>query len=114
MFQILLDRLNNISFKKFPSANLSDLYDIIHMLLDGLILIKGIKFKGDGAHFEMIKEGKNLNFYSSKEEFLIQQIRDIRNRYKYEGFNVDFEYILRNKKEILKIIQKLKNLYNFI
>ena len=43
----LLKRLKKYPLAEFPSPNLSNLYDIIHMLIDGILISRGIKFKGE-------------------------------------------------------------------
>ncbi len=101
-------RVNRIPFEDFPTPSLSDLYDIIHMLLDAHFILKGIKFKGDGAHFELIQDAESVGLLSEKERILVQQIRGFRNRYKYEGFSVTKDYIIRNKESILNIIKGLR------
>lgn len=111
MSEVLLTRVKDIPLADFPSPNLSDMYDIIHMLLDGILISKGIKFRGEGAHFEMIKESKKLGIISQGEEVFIQQMRDFRNRYRYEGFDIDSDYVIRNEKRIFSLIEKIKSNY---
>jgi hypothetical protein len=105
----LLERTRYIPIEKFPSPSLSDLYDIIHMLIEGIFSTKGIKFRGDGAHIETIDEAKNQAYISESERIFIQQIRSMRNRHKYEGFSISTDFVLRNEDKILKIIESLKN-----
>ncbi|MFP4403763.1 MAG: hypothetical protein ACLFPJ_05410 [Candidatus Woesearchaeota archaeon] len=105
----LLERTKYIPIKKFPSPNLSDFYDIIHMLIEALFSMKGIKFRGDGAHIETIDEAKNQGYISESDRVFIQQIRSMRNRHKYEGFSISIDFVLRNEDKILKIIENLKN-----
>ena len=57
-----------------------------------------------------MKKAKKENILSESEEAFVQQIRGMRNRYKYEGFYVSKEYIERNEERILKIIDKLFSL----
>jgi hypothetical protein len=104
----LLERTKLIPIEKFPSPNLSDYYEIIHMLIEGLLSIKGIKFRGDGAHIETIDEAKNQGFILESERVFIQQIRNLRNRHKYEGFSISKDFVLRNEEKILNIIKKIK------
>lgn len=110
MAKITLERLNNTDIYKYPSNTLTDYYDIIHKLMDSLALSKGIKFKGDGAHQELIEYVcKTFTIGESKRIFL-QEIRDFRNRTAYEGFMIKKEYIKSNIeriKEIIGILAKL-------
>jgi HSP90 family molecular chaperone len=86
MAEELLERTTYIPIEKFPSPTLCDLYDVIHMLIEGLFSMKGIKFRGDGAHIETIDEAKNQGYILESERVFIQQIRSMRNRHKYEDF----------------------------
>lgn len=100
-------RVQKIPFEEFPSPNLSDYYDIIHMLLDGLLTLKGIKFKGDGAHYELIQEAKEENIITESQAQFLQTIRNLRNKHKYEGYSISVDYANRNKKKIIKIVDTL-------
>ncbi|MFT4313377.1 MAG: hypothetical protein ACMXYA_03130 [Candidatus Woesearchaeota archaeon] len=102
----LLRRVELISFEEFPAPNLSDYYDIIHMFLDGLLLCRGLKFKGEGAHYELIEGAKQETIITESEAQFLQQIRNIRNKHKYEGFSVSVDFAKRNKEKIKKIIDK--------
>ena len=111
MAQITLQRLQEIELTKYPSNTLTDYYDIIHKLLEALALSKGIKFKGDGAHQELIDyTSKKYNLGEQTRQFL-QQIRDYRNKISYEGFMLNKNYIILNQEKIKTIINILvKNL----
>jgi hypothetical protein len=108
MAEELFERVRKFPLQDYPSPNLSDLYDVIHMLLDAIFIMEGIKFKGDGAHIELIDEAKKEEYLTDQEHSLIQQIRGIRNRYKYEGYSVKGEFITRNEKKIISIIENLR------
>jgi hypothetical protein len=110
MAEITMQRLLETNLEKYPSNTLTDYYDIIHKLLEGISLKEGVKFKGDGAHQELIdfiiKEhnlGENIRTF-------LQKMRDNRNRISYEGFMVNENYIRLNKEKINSIIKKLFDL----
>lgn len=105
----LLERLSMLDWNAFPTPTLNDLYDIIHMLLDSKFISSGIRFKGEGAHYELIEEAFTSGMITGKEKVLLQQIREIRNRYKYEGFSIGKEFLNRNSGEIHIILTKLRN-----
>ena len=84
----ILQRLHEINLKKYPSNTLIDYYDAIHKLLDAIACIRGIKFKGDGAH-QQIRDYICNEYFSEKEIIFIQEMRDYRNRIYYEGFVVN-------------------------
>ncbi|MFP4656117.1 MAG: hypothetical protein ACLFNK_00890 [Candidatus Woesearchaeota archaeon] len=104
----LLARLEKIDWTDFPTPTLNDLYDIIHMLLDARFISSGIRFRGEGAHHELIEEAAYEGKITEKERVLLQQIREIRNRYKYEGFSIGKDFLERNSDEIYMIIRKLR------
>lgn len=110
MAQTTIERLKETNTSKYPSNTLKDYYDIIHELMEAISLTKGIKFKGDGAHQELIEYiVKEYNF-SEQERIFLQQIRDYRNRISYEGFMINENFIISNDKKIQEIIDKLSNL----
>ena len=107
MAEITLERLNKTNMEKYPTNSLIDYYDIIHKLMESFSLSKGVKIKGEGAHQELIEYvSKEIPFNEQTKRFL-QQMRIYRNRIAYEGFNINENYIIENKKRILNIIGKL-------
>jgi len=110
MAQTTIERLKETNTSKYPSNTLKDYYDVIHELMEAISLTKGIKFKGEGAHQELIEYiVKEYNF-SEQERIFLQQIRDYRNRISYEGFMINENFIISNDKKIQEIIDKLSNL----
>lgn len=113
MARITLQRLNEMDIYKYPTNSLTDYYDIIHKLMESLVLLEGVKIKGDGAHQELIDYVcKNYNLGESIRIFL-QEIRNYRNRVSYEGFMINRDYIelnLEKIKEIIKILMKNINM----
>lgn len=89
----------DLTRKDFPSDTIVDYYDVIHKLLEAKAYEKGIKFKGEGAHKELI------NYYSKN--LFLQTLRKLRNNISYEGFQVPKEQFLNYEKKILKIIKEL-------
>ena len=107
MAEITLQRLETTDLVKYPSNTLTDYYDVLHKIMEALTLSEGVKFKGDGAHQELIDYvSKIYNLDESTRGFL-QQLRDYRNRINYEGFMVNKNYILLNLDRIKQIIQSL-------
>lgn len=108
--KITLERLKETNKEKYPSNTLTDYYDIIRKLMEALTSLEGIKFKGDGAHSEIIDHICNkYNLGESNRQF-IQEMRTYRNRISYEGFNVKENYIKINSQKIEEIINKLLKL----
>ena len=107
MAQITLERLRKTNIEEYPSNTLLDYYDIIHQLLDAILLRKGVKIKGDGAHYEIIEHAALQKIISEQTRLFLQQMREYRNRISYEGFMVHQNYITLNHGQILKIIEQL-------
>ncbi len=110
MAEISLERLNETNKLKYPSNTLEDYYGILHQLMETITFIDGIKFKGEGAHFELIDYiFKKYNFNFSHNVFL-QSMRNYRNKISYEGFSVKRSYIEENEVKINEVINKLKEI----
>ncbi|MGM5480899.1 MAG: hypothetical protein ACQESE_00660 [Nanobdellota archaeon] len=107
MAAITLERLSTTDTEKYPSNTLIDYYDIIHKLLEAQLLLRGVKIKGEGAHYELIEESCKHNIIDESTRHFLQQMRDYRNRISYEGFSIAKQYIRRNKKRIEQIIGTL-------
>ena len=105
MAETTFERLKDTDIEKYPSNTLIDYYNIIHNLMESLCTIKGIKFSGEGSHYELIKH--ICKEYNLDERF-IQQLRDYRNRISYEGFHIRKSYITQNRNRLDNIIQSLK------
>ena len=54
MADITLKRLKETNIEKYPTNTLADYYSIIRKLMEALTSTEGIKFKGEGAHKELI------------------------------------------------------------
>lgn len=108
MAHLTRDRLSEIPLEKYPSNTVVDLYDVIHKLIDAICLAQGIRFRGDGAHIELIEECQSLGVVTLAQYDLIKRMRTYRNRIQYEGFNISPEFVTRNEKRILSIIKKLE------
>jgi hypothetical protein len=106
MAEMSLERLNNTNKLKYPSNTLIDYYDIIHKLLEALTLKIGVKFKGDGAHRELI-DFISEKYLTENSRIFLQEMREYRNSISYEGFIINPEYIGQNEKKINEIIEKL-------
>lgn len=107
MAKITYQRLKETEILKYPSNSLTDYYDIIHKLMEAISIKNGIKFKGDGAHYELIEHIIKENGFSEETRIFLQELRDYRNRISYEGFNVKKNYIKINKKRFDIFISSL-------
>lgn len=112
MATITLERLKGTNREKYPSNTLTDYYDIVRKLMEAVNSIEGIKFKGEGAHAEIINHVCDKYELGEGNKEFIQEMRDYRNRVSYEGFNIRKEYIQTNIKRIEEIIKKLLTIIN--
>ena len=107
MAKVTLERLEKTDMEEYPSNTLSDFYDVIHKLMEALILQEGIKFRGEGAHQELIDYVAGRYDLGEQVRQFLQQMRDYRNRISYEGFMIHRNYIVLNRKRVEDIIKEL-------
>jgi uncharacterized coiled-coil DUF342 family protein len=107
MAKITLQRLKETDTNKYPANTLTDYYDSLHKIMDAITSAEGIKFRGDGAHQELIDYICKNYKQSESIRIFLQELRDYRNRIVYEGFTVTNEYIKINSEKIKTIISTL-------
>ena len=112
MAKTTLERLKETDKNKYPANTLTDYYDALHKIMEAITSAEGTKFRGEGAHQELIDY--ICRNYKQKESIRIflQELRDYRNRIAYEGFAVTIEYIKANSEKIEKIISELISFTN--
>lgn len=110
MAKTTLARLSETDKNKYPANTLNDYYDSLHKIMDAIASAKGIKFRGEGAHQELINYICKTCKQNEATRIFLQEIRDYRNRIAYEGFSVTEEYIKVNSNRIEKIISVLLQL----
>jgi hypothetical protein len=76
--------------------------------IDSILIKKGVKFRGDSAHYELIEASKKENILSEQETSFIQQLRTLRNQIQYEGFTIKENFITRNHRKLTSITKKLE------
>ncbi|NQV91055.1 hypothetical protein HQ489_01130 [Candidatus Woesearchaeota archaeon] len=111
MVNTTLEMIQTIDSHKFPSHITKEYYDVIRELLSISLLLEGYKTVGEGAHKELIEHFTNHDIGLSQSDLtVIDKLRTIRNRISYDGFFVTNDYLERNKKTFLSIINKLKKM----
>ena len=114
MAEITLQRLETTELTKYPSNTLTDYYDVLHKIMEAITLSEGVKFKGKGAHQELIEYASKKHNLGEPIRQFIQEMREYRNRISYEGFMINKNYVTLNQEKIKKIInilqEKLKTL----
>jgi len=112
MAKTTLERLKETDKNKYPANTLTDYYDALHKIMEAITSAEGTKFRGEGAHQELIDYiCRNYKKNESIRIFL-QELRDYRNRIAYEGFAVTIEYIKTNSEKIERIISELISFAN--
>ena len=107
MAETTLERLESTDMLKYPGNTLTDYYDVIHKLMEALILSTGVKIRGEGAHMELIDYVSGECGFDEKTRLFLQKMREHRNRISYEGFMIHENYISLNGKAIKEIVKKL-------
>jgi len=111
MANTTLDMVRTIDAERFPSNVTKEYYEIIRELLGALLLLDGYKIYGESAHKRLIDYLKeNYKEFTSREIFIIDNLRIVRNRISYEGFFVEKDYIKGKLPDIENIIKKLKKI----
>ena len=85
-------------------------YEIIKELITSLLAVEGFKSYSHECLISFL-EYKSRNF-NKQEINLIDQLRIIRNDIAYRGIFIEDDYLIRNEKKILEIINKLKGELN--
>ena len=111
MVEITLEMIKQIDKSKFPSNITKEYYEVVRELISIILLLDGYKTMGEGAHKRQIEylEANYKNFSKYDIDF-IDDLRVTRNKIAYDGFFVKEAYIDRKLNEILKIIDKLKDI----
>lgn len=110
MADVTLQRLEKTPLTEYPSNTLTDYYDILHKLMEALTLSEGVKFKGEGAHQELIDYISKKYVLGEQARQFLQQMREYRNRISYEGFMISKNYIILNQEKIKKTITQLSEI----
>jgi hypothetical protein len=102
----LLEKRIKLQDKKSMSALiLVDYYEIIKEISTGIMHAEGFKTLSHKDLLEYVS--RNLN---QKEISILDDLRVLRNRISYDGFETDPSYLSRNEESFRKIIIKLKEI----
>ncbi|PIU72600.1 hypothetical protein COS79_01995 [Candidatus Woesearchaeota archaeon CG06_land_8_20_14_3_00_33_13] len=111
MVETSLEMVKQIDITKFASNVTKEYYEIIRELMTIILLLDGYKTFGEGAHRRLIGYlEENYKQFNSYEISLIDSLRITRNKISYNGFFVEETYIQRKLEDILKLINKLKEI----
>jgi len=73
------------------------------MLMEALAAEQGEDFRGDGAHARLIDWATEEVELSRADQEFLQSLRQYRNRVQYEGFQVDTDWLSRNRDPIERL-----------
>jgi len=107
MIALLEKRILLQDTKTMSSLILADYYEIIKELITGILFVDGYKTLSHKYLFEYLSA--NYKDFSSNELSLLDDLRILRNRIAYEGFNAPSIYLERNKESFKGVIKKLKS-----
>ncbi len=110
MVSLLEERIKIQSRLKMTALIVSDYYEAIKELITAVLLTDGYKTL---SHKDLV-DYIHLNYkeFNSNEISILDDLRILRNRVTYEGFQIDFSYLKRNESFFGEIINKLKNILN--
>ena len=111
LYEMALQTENMLSEtrSKYAAIILKEYYNLIRELITAVMYYDGFKVVGVGNHKKTILYLEKLNFHKN-EIIFVDQLRDIRNKIYYEGYNIDQEVLKRKKPQIKNIIEKLKEI----
>lgn len=107
MVSLLEERITLQNKEKMAALVTVDYYEIIKELLTAVLLLEGYKTLSHKDLFEYVQE-KHGKMFDRQEMLLLDELRVLRNRVSYEGFEIHPSYIKRNENKLKEIIQKLK------
>ena len=108
MVYLLEKRIQLQDRKTMNSLILADYYEVIKELITAILFVDGYKTLSHKDLFEYLSN--KYKEFSSHEISLLDDLRILRNRIAYEGFNAPSIYLERNEDNFKSIIKKLKNL----
>ncbi len=108
MVDVRLNAIKSLDKKEFTSIITENYYEIIKELITAIMSVDGYKTLSHEALAVYLKQFyKNL---TRNELFLIDQLRQIRNKIVYKGFFVKKTYLEANENQLKLIIKKLRNI----
>jgi len=106
MISLIEERIKLQNAEKMTALILSDYYEITKELITAILLVDGYKTLSHKDLIDYIKE--NYKEFSQHEISVLGDLRVLRNRIAYEGFQIEKSYLNRNEDLFKSIILKLK------
>lgn len=106
MVDVRLAAIESLNKKEFTSIIVENYYEIVKELISALMSIDGYKTLSHEVLVVYLKQFYKI--FTREELFLIDQLRQIRNKIVYRGFFVQEDYLKRNEGSFNLIIEKLR------
>ncbi len=108
MIALIEERVKLQNAEKMAALIISDYYEIIKELITAILLVDGYKTLSHKDLIDYVKE--NYKEFSQHEISVLDNLRILRNRIAYEGFNIEKPYFSRNESLFKSIIIKLRKI----
>ena len=108
MVNVRLNAIKSLDKKEFASIIAENYYEVIKELITAVMSVDGYKTLSHEVLASYLKQ-----FYKTldrNELFLIDQLRQVRNKIVYKGFFVQENYLEANENQLKFIIGKLRNI----
>lgn len=108
MISLIEGRIRLQDEEKMAALIISDYYEIIKELITAILLVDGYKTLSHRGLIDYTKE--NYKEFSQHEISVLDNLRILRNRITYEGFQIEKSYLSRNEDLFKSIVIKLKKI----
>ena len=108
MISLIEERIKLQDSEKMAALIISDYYEIIKELITAILLVEGYKTLSHKDLVDYIKE--NYKEFSRHEVSVLDNLRILRNRITYEGYQIERSYLSRNETLFKSIVLKLKKI----
>ena len=108
MIALIEERIKLQDAEKMAALIISDYYEIIKELTTAILLVDGYKTLSHKDLIDYVKE--NNKEFSQHEISVLDNLRILRNRIAYEGFNIEKSHLIRNEYLFKSIITKLRKI----
>jgi len=108
MISLIEERIKLQDENKMSALILVDYYEIIKELITAVLFTDGYKTLSHKDLIDYLKD--NYKVFSSHEIYVLDNLRVLRNRVAYGGFQVEKSYLDRNKDFFKSVILKLRKI----
>jgi hypothetical protein len=105
-----IDTFKALNTKEMPNLALKYQYDALRSYGEAHARERGVRFRGDGAHYDLFQYLREVRAITEDERIFLQDFREMRNRNMYDGAKVPEEYLDRRAMPLRELLEKLRNL----